>query len=178
MDARTARNSARALASRLAEIPVLIADPDKHVANLVRDVMKSVGFFNIHVVKDGAEALRVIESEGIELVIVDWQLNGMNGLDMLKHLRGDEESPNRFLPVIMLTGRAERRDIETARDTGVTEYLAKPFTAKALFERVVQVIENPRSFILAKNYKGPDRRRRTMEAEPPKERRKSRKKST
>jgi DNA-binding response OmpR family regulator len=68
---------------------------------------------------------------------------------------------NTYIPIIMLTGKAERADVEAARDVGVTEFLVKPFSAKSLYERLVLVIENPRSFIISQTYVGPERRRRT-----------------
>lgn len=161
----------RTLASRLGGIPVLIADSDTPIATLVRDVLKSVGFSNVRIAKDGREALDILVNQSVDLLITDWRMENMDGVSLMRFLRSDPASPNRFLPIIMLTGKAERRDVEEARDAGVTEYMVKPFTAKALFERIVQVIENPRSFILAKGYKGPDRRRRALET-PPEERRK------
>ncbi len=162
------------LAHRLASIPVLIVDPDMPIANLVRNVLRSVGFENVRVAKDGKDALDILLSSPVDLLITDWRMEHMDGVSLLRFLRSDPNSPNRFVPIIMLTGRAERRDVEEARDAGVTEYMVKPVTAKALFERIVQVVENPRSFILAKAYKGPDRRRGRDEA-PTKEERRLRK---
>ena len=167
----SARSSARALAQRLAQIPVVIADPDLKIANLVRDVLKSVGFTNIKMAKDGEEVLEVLRNQQVDLLITDWRMERVDGVSLMRFLRTDPASPNRFLPIIMLTGKAEKKDVEVARDAGVTEYLVKPFTAKTLFERIVQIVENPRSFILAKGYKGPDRRRRAVDAVPPDERR-------
>ncbi len=164
MAIQTIASNTRLLSNRLANIDVLIADSDMPIANLVRDVLKSVGFSQVRIVKDGREALDLLVSQPIDLLITDWRMEHMDGVSLMRFLRSDPSSPNRFLPIIMLTGRAERRDVEEARDAGVTEYVVKPFTAKALFERIVQVIENPRSFILAKAYQGPDRRRRAVES--------------
>lgn len=157
-----ARNTTRALAMRLAQISVVIADPDIMIGNLVRDVLKSVGFSKIHIARDGHEALELLRNQKADLLITDWRMEQIDGVSLMRYLRGDSASPNRFLPIIMLTGKAEKRDVQIARDAGVTEYLVKPFTARALFDRLVQVVENPRSFIVAKNYKGPDRRRRAL----------------
>lgn len=166
----TISSSTRALANRLAGIPVLIADADIPIASLVRDVLKSVGFTNVRIARDGREALDMLITQPVDLLITDWRMENMDGVSLMRYLRSDSSSPNRFLPIIMLTGKSEQRDVEEARDAGVTEYMVKPFTAKALFERIVQVIENPRSFILAKGYKGPDRRRRALEMPEPERR--------
>jgi DNA-binding response OmpR family regulator len=78
-------------------------------------------------------------------------------------VRTDDDSPNMFLPIIMMTGHTERARIFSARDAGVTEFLAKPVTAKSLLMRLTNIIEHPRPFVRAKGYFGPDRRRRSEE---------------
>lgn len=153
--------SLRNLAARLAKVEVLIADPDLRIASLVRDVLRYVGFERIHFAQNGQEALNLIKTKDIDLLITDWQMSPMDGIKLIHYLRSSPESPYPYLPIIMLTGKAERHDVEAARDVGVTEFLVKPFSAKSLFERLVLVIENPRSFIVANQYRGPDRRRRT-----------------
>jgi two-component system chemotaxis response regulator CheY len=168
------RVAARKLASRLAGINVLIADPDAMIADLVRAVLKTVGFTNVRIVRSGTEALQILNSEKIDLMITDWRMDKIDGVSLMRYLRASPQSPNRFLPIIMLTGRAEVRDVQEARDAGVTEYVVKPFAARTLFERIVQVIDNPRSFILAKGYKGPDRRRRSSMDDSTQERRQRR----
>ncbi len=152
--------SIRNLSSRLAKVNVLIADPDTHIAHLVRDVLNHIGFVNIVIVKSGKEALDCLKEEDIDMVITDWDMKPLNGIEFIEFVRKSPESPNRYLPIIMLTAHGERRDVEIARDSGVTEFVIKPFNAKTLFERIVEVVENPRSFIISRHYKGPDRRRR------------------
>ncbi len=152
--------SLRNIASRLSRVEVLLADPDAQIASLVKDVLRYVGFERIYIVPNGQEALNILQSQEIDLLITDWQMSPLDGPQLINFLRSSPESPNPYLPVIMLTGKAERRDVEIARDVGVTEFLVKPFSAKTLYERLVMVIENPRSFIISPRYHGPDRRRR------------------
>ncbi len=149
------------IASYLKHIDVLIADPDEHMRNLVRTILQSSGFTNITIVNNGQEALSIIRKQNVDLLITDWRMSPVNGIQLINYLRTDKDSPNPYLPIIMLTGKAEMKDVSVARDTGVTEFLVKPFSAKTLHERLVLVIENPRSFIIANHYSGPDRRRRT-----------------
>lgn len=169
------RIALRTMISRLARLRVLIVDEDWHIAMLVKDVLRIVGFTNVHIMSNTTQALQAMQEYTIDLVIMDWKIAPMNGIEFIQYLRGAPDSPNRFVPIIMLTGKAEVSDVKTARDAGVTEYLIKPFAARALFERIIQVIENPRSFILAHVYKGPDRRRKAKDA--PGERRKRKIKS-
>jgi len=74
-------------------------------------------------------------------------------------IRQPGANANPYVPIIMLTGHSEKKRVVTARDAGVTEFLAKPISAKALYQRILNVVANPRPFIKTKNYFGPDRRR-------------------
>jgi DNA-binding response OmpR family regulator len=74
-------------------------------------------------------------------------------------IRQPGSSGNPYVPIIMLSGHSERKRIVTARDAGVTEFLAKPISAKALYERILSVVASPRPFIKTQTYFGPDRRR-------------------
>ena len=149
------------LSAQLRHVGVLIADPDDHIRVLVSDVLKEAGFQKIMHASNGESALKQMREAEVDMLITDWRMKPVNGIQLIEYLRNDPNSPNPYLPIIMLTGKAEIKDVATARDTGVTEFLVKPFTAKALYERIVMIIENPRSFILANSYHGPDRRRRT-----------------
>jgi two-component system chemotaxis response regulator CheY len=150
-----------------AEIHALLVDSDHKIATLVRKLLASLGCKKVFIVHDGLEAIDLMKHEHIDLVITDWQLKAMNGLELTTYLRRSLDSPNRMIPIIMLTARNDRSDIQTARDTGVSEYLIKPFSAKSLLERVQAVAQDPRAFILCKNYVGPDRRRISSLSLPP-----------
>lgn len=146
---------------RLSKINVLVVDDDKAISNLVRNVLKNLGFGSIIVVHNGVEGLQALESNPIDLVIVDWEMAPMTGVEMTKKIR-KLDSNKRFVPIIMLTGHGERHEIELARDCGITEYLIKPFSAKTLCSRLTTVADAPRSFIASRQYAGPSRRRRTL----------------
>lgn len=148
--------------ARLARVRILVADNDEFVSLLVRNVLKNLGFQNLTLVKDGEKALESIRGNPTDLLITDWQMDPLNGFDLVKFIRTSPDSPNKFLPIIMLSGNGEYHDIEKARDVGVTEYVIKPFTAKALVERICLVIDNPRRFVISPVFKGPDRRRKQL----------------
>src|ERR1700761_7580061 len=75
-------------------------------------------------------------------------------------LRNSPDSKNPYLPIVMMTGHSEKSRVVEARDAGVTEFVAKPLTAKSVLERLQAVIYRPRPFVRTANYFGPDRRRR------------------
>jgi DNA-binding response OmpR family regulator len=77
-------------------------------------------------------------------------------------VRTAKDSPNPYVPIIMLSGFTEHRRITEARDAGINEFLAKPISAKSIYQRVATIIDNPRPFIRAKNFFGPDRRRQNL----------------
>ena len=82
-----------------------------------------------------------------------------DGLELAQMIRQPGANANPYVPIIMLTGHSEKKRVVSARDAGVTEFLAKPISAKALYERILNVVANPRPFIKTKTYFGPDRRR-------------------
>ena len=89
---------------------------------------------------------------------------GFDGLELAQMIRQPESKGNPYAPIIMLTGHSEKRRVTVARDAGVTEFLAKPISAKGLYQRILNVVANPRPFIKTKTYFGPDRRRNTNNA--------------
>jgi len=84
-----------------------------------------------------------------------------DGLELTQMIRQQGANANPYVAIIMLTGHSEKKRILNARDAGVTEFLAKPISAKSLYERVFNVVANPRPFVKTQNYFGPDRRRNT-----------------
>ena len=153
-------------------INVLIADPDERIRTIIKDALANTGFEKIYPVSNGEAAIKQLRKHNIDILITDWRMKPVDGIKLIDYIRNDSKSLNPYLPIIMLTGKAEFVDISTARDAGVTEFLVKPFTAKALYERIAIAIESPRNFISADDFHGPNRRRRT-DAPPSKDRRTS-----
>lgn len=160
-------------AKHLRDVHVLVVDDDRRIAKLIRSVLAGLGFQHIIVEHSGEEALKILSEREIDMVICDWMMDGMSGVEMVETLRRDVASPNQLVPVIMLSGNSEKPQIESARDRGVTEYVMKPFTAKSLCSRIISVIDNPRSFIISEGFSGHNRRRKKQEHKGP-ERRKPR----
>jgi DNA-binding response OmpR family regulator len=95
-----------------------------------------------------------------DVLILDWMMEGMTGIDLAKMIRTSAASPNPFVPIIMLTGHTSPERVRQARDFGVNEFLAKPVSVNAVMTRLSAVIEHPRPFVRTKVYFGPCRRRR------------------
>jgi len=145
---------------RLDNISFLVVDDNDHMRQMVRSVLRSLGSRSIREARGGQEAIEALEAGAPDILITDWAMDGMDGLDLTRHVRTSDRSPNIYLPIIMLTAFAERARVYTARDAGVTEFLIKPLSATALFNRVSTIIEHPRPFVRVGQFFGPDRRRR------------------
>jgi two-component system chemotaxis response regulator CheY len=144
----------------LERLRVLIVDDNHHMVNIVKTILRGFGVKRFYEAKDAAEAFDVVKNEAIDFIVVDYLMDLLDGTDFVRLVRTADDSPNPYVPVIMLTAYSERSKVEAARDAGVTEFCAKPVTATELYRKVVAVIEHPRPFIRTPHFFGPDRRRR------------------
>lgn len=147
---------------RFAGVRVLIADRNGRTASLVRSVLFSFGFRTITLATDSDSALQLLGKERFDFIITEWTLKAGDGIALVKAIRAakDHQRLRRDIPIIMLTARSEPSAVQHARDAGITEFLVKPFSARTLSHRLIQIIDKPRMFIDAPDYVGPCRRRR------------------
>jgi CheY-like chemotaxis protein len=147
-----------------AKLKVLIVEDNAPMRSLLRSLLNSVGISDIVEAGTGGLALTLLREKKCDLVLSDLAMKPMDGLEFSRIVRTSENSPNPFVPIIMITGHTERHRVEAARDAGVTEFLAKPITAHSLFSRLAEIVERPRAFVRCESYFGPDRRRKTPES--------------
>lgn len=145
---------------RFERLKILVVDDNQHMRKLVVTILQAFGVVQIFEAGDGNKAWSVLRESNPDVVILDWMMDGMNGLEVAKLVRTSPASPNPFVPIIMLTGYTQVEHVRAARDAGINEFLAKPVSVKAIMSRLVAVIENPRPFVRTKAYFGPCRRRR------------------
>ena len=143
----------------LRHLNVLIVDDNRHMRTLIRTVLNSLGVWQIQEASDGADALKELEIFQADLLICDLMMVPFDGIELTEMIRNAKDSPNRFIPIIMLTGHTEMYRVAEARDAGVDEFLAKPISARTLYARLIEVIERRRPFVKSRTYFGPDRRR-------------------
>jgi len=156
---RRAAKSQRSGGGYLSEINFLVVDDNEFSRYIARDVLKALGAKSIVYAKDGAEALSIVKITPIDIVLLDWKMPVIDGIEFTRFIRGSTDSPDHFLPIIMMTGYSELPQVMYARDAGVTEYLIKPVSATQILSRIRSIVENPRSFVKTKSFFGPDRRR-------------------
>ncbi|MBI5121513.1 MAG: response regulator [Rhodospirillales bacterium] len=140
----------------------LIVDGNRHMRTILKGVLRAFGIRHIQETTDGAGAIRELKSLPIDIVITEYALDTLDGIDLSKLIRTASDSSNPLVPIIMLTGHTERHIVAQARDAGVNEFLAKPISAEALYVRIISAVFNPRPFVKAKGFMGPDRRRHQL----------------
>ncbi|PCI39127.1 MAG: two-component system response regulator [Rhodospirillaceae bacterium] len=144
----------------LSRLNFLIVDDNKHMLALVKGILHALGVKNVLEAVDGADAFKELRHFPADVIISDWNMSPLDGMDFVRMVRTGSDSPNPFVPIIMLTGYTEMNRVTEARDSGVHEFLAKPISAKKLYGRIKSIIEHPRSFVRVGLYFGPDRRRK------------------
>jgi len=141
-------------------LQVLVVDDNRFVGDLLRVVLRSVGVDRVSVRSRPTEALACLEDRAFDLALVDWAMPEMTGLDLIDAIRGHHSDAVRFLPIIMCSAYGDAVRVMQARDRGATEFLVKPFTTKAVYDRLASLVGRPRPFVRDGDYFGPDRRRK------------------
>ena len=141
-------------------LKILLVDDNPYMRILLAEILRAIGVMHIFEAADGTEGLQCLRDRAIDLVMTDLSMQPLDGIDFVRLLRTSPDSPNPMTPVVMITGHSTLARINEARDAGVNEILTKPLTARGVIERLHQAISNPRPYIRAGGYFGPDRRRR------------------
>lgn len=137
----------------------LVIDDNAHMRRIVRTLLHGFGAREVYEAEDGAGGLEAFTHYMPDIVITDWSMPIFDGLELTSMIRQPGANANPYVAIIMLTGHSEKKRVLESRDAGVTEFLAKPISAKALYQRILNVVVNPRPFIKTKTFFGPDRRR-------------------
>tara|TARA_A100000171_G_scaffold47325_1_gene53197 strand:- start:68 stop:598 length:531 start_codon:yes stop_codon:yes gene_type:complete len=144
---------------------VLVVDDSQFMIRVVSNILEALGVGSVFSATSGRDGFETACRYSPDIVISDWDMDGGEGPELVNLLRNDPSSPDPYVNVIMLTGYAEMRRVIAARDFGITEFLSKPVSAKALHARLVALVERPRPFVrVGRDYFGPDRRRAANES--------------
>lgn len=118
---------------------ILIVDDFSTMRRIVKNLLRDLGFNNTVEADDGLTALPILRKGGIDFVVTDWNMPGMQGIELLRNIRSDENL--KHLPVLMITAEAKREQIIEAAQAGVNGYIVKPFTAGTLKEKLDKIFE-------------------------------------
>jgi two-component system chemotaxis response regulator CheY len=120
-----------------ANMKFLVVDDFSTMRRIIRNLLKELGFSNIHEAEDGKEALSKLRSESFDFVVSDWNMPNMTGIELLRAIRAD--AALKHLPVLMVTAEAKRENIIEAAQAGANGYVVKPFTAATLDEKLKKI---------------------------------------
>jgi len=120
-------------------IKVLVVDDFSTMRRIVKNLLRDLGFTNISEADDGSTALPMLQGGDFEFVVTDWNMPGMQGIDLLKAIRADASLSH--IPVLMVTAEAKKEQIVMAAQAGVNGYIVKPFTAATLKTKLDKIFE-------------------------------------
>ncbi len=143
----------------LENLKVLILDDHAPMRRILMSLLRELGINRLTQSGNAVEALRSLPEVNPDLIITDALMEPMDGLEFTRKIREGEAGVDPFVPIIMISGQAEMKFIVKARDAGITEFLAKPISARSVYMRICSVISSPRPFIRVEDFFGPDRRR-------------------
>lgn len=148
----------------LEKVRFLLVDDNVHMLNILKTMLRGFGAEYISEARSSAEALARLRTEPVDIMIVDYQMDGEDGAALARRIRTAQDSPAPYLPMIMLTAHSEKSRVEAARDAGITEFCRKPVTAADVLRKIAAIIDQPRPFVRAPDFVGPDRRRRRADS--------------
>ncbi len=121
------------------DMKILIVDDFSTMRRIIKNLLRDLGYTNTQEADDGLTALPVLQSGGFDFLVTDWNMPGMQGIDLLKTVRADGNLAS--LPVLMVTAEQKREQIVEAAEAGVNGYIVKPFTAQTLKEKIDKIFE-------------------------------------
>lgn len=121
-------------------MPILIVDDYKTMLRIIRNLLKQLGFTNVDEATDGSSALQKLRDKEYALVISDWNMEPMSGMQLLTEVRADTKLKN--LPFIMITAESKTENVIAAKQAGVSNYIVKPFNAATLKSKLAAVLGN------------------------------------
>jgi len=145
---------------KLKNLHVLVVEDLAPIRELITSVLKAQGIGTISYATDGQKGYEAFTRFHPDIVLTDWDMPVINGIELIKEIRSNPHSPEKTVPIIMMTGYGSPSKIAQARNIGSTEFLVKPFSALDFSKRVMNIIKNPRDFIITPTFSGPDRRRK------------------
>ena len=147
----------------LSPVKFLLIEDSGFMRKVLREIMYVMNSHNLVLCSNGEEALEVLETYQPDIIITDWEMSPINGIEFTRTIRARTDTPHEMIAVVMLSSHTEASRVAEARDAGVNEFLAKPISAKVLYARFVALVQSTRPFVRSNEYTGPCRRRHNSE---------------
>jgi YesN/AraC family two-component response regulator len=149
----------RIQARQFAATKVLVVDDEHYMRKVVRTLLMSLGVRSIYEAPSALSGLDLIRTTTPDVVIVDWEMPGLDGRGFVRMVRSPETFPYPDIPIIMLTGHGEHSRVLEAMQCGIHEFLLKPVSSKSLSDRLSAVLNDPRKLVRKGEYYGPEPRK-------------------
>jgi CheY-like chemotaxis protein len=148
-----------------ASVSILIVEDNDASRRLVQELLRATGFVKLHYARTAEEAVEQIHAHLPNLILMDWELPGKSGLDLVRDIRRSAHSekpefPNPQVPIVMLTARQRQSDVTAAQKAGINDFVVKPFSTTSLLKAVTHSLTRKTRFIVSPEFTGPDRRKR------------------
>jgi DNA-binding response OmpR family regulator len=143
----------------LRNLDILCVDDSRTMHKIMKSFLSTMQVDLTRFSTDANEAYAMIQERVPSIVITELEMQPLDGFEFIRRIRRGEDSSDIYVPILVLTGHTELHHIIGARDAGATEILAKPVSVESLYHRLIWMVDNPRPFIVAKGFVGPDRRR-------------------
>lgn len=142
----------------LSKAVVLVVETTSHAADILGQILKGFGVSESHRTESVRDASDLLKHKAFDLILIDPDVEGGAGYEMLRNLRASMIEPNCFAPVILMSGHPRVSHVKRARDTGANYFVSKPVAPSILLQRILWVARDKRPFVEAGGYVGPDRR--------------------
>lgn len=144
----------------LKKISALVVEDLHPMRTVIVSVLDAFGIGTIYEASNGERGYELFQKHNPDIIITDWLMEPVDGLEFIRMVRKNKDSVNRLVPIIMMTGYSAMQRVTMARDLGATEFLTKPFTGRDLAKRINLIINRPRDFVETEHFFGPNRRRK------------------
>lgn len=142
----------------ISDIQVLVVDDNRQMRFLMRSLLRAAGVYRVAEAEGALEAFDLMNKFPVDLVLVDWLMQPVDGIAFTKMVRLSADSPNPYAPILMLTAHTEISRVAAARDAGVTGFVKKPISGRILFDRMSAALLDSRVYVRTEEFFGPDRR--------------------
>ena len=158
-----AKHTKKQIEDIIQSLCILVVDDNQYMRKMIRNLLVNCGIKDIFEAADGIAALDAIRTMAPDVVILDWEMPMLSGPELVRIVRSPGVFPTPDIPIIILTGHCERWRVVEAVRLGVNEYLTKPVSAKALYDRLVSITMQPRPSVQLGDYYGPEPRKLLVE---------------
>jgi CheY-like chemotaxis protein len=160
----SAKHNKKQIENIIQSLCVLVVDDNQYMRKTIRNLLVNCGIKDICEAADGIAALDSIRTMAPDVVVLDWEMPMLSGAELVRIVRSPGVFPTPDIPIIILTGHCERWRVVEAVRLGVNEYLTKPVSAKALYDRLISITMQPRPVVQLGDYYGPEPRKLVTDA--------------